>query len=157
MSLFLEYFHCVQAKQCSQFACNGLQATESASLPNLWPKLYSEFMSSRSSLLHHFIQAGLLPSLDLCKAEVKWGGYVAFISQMAESVCGSQQVPWYFTVQGQFLLPGLALLLPHSSHCPQFTLSCKVMLKEKGMCHPETCESYHSGQPRWIPAVSLVG
>lgn len=45
MSLFLEYFLCVQAKQCSQFACSRLQAAESASAPNVGPKLYLEFMS----------------------------------------------------------------------------------------------------------------
>lgn len=61
-----------------------------------------------------------------------------------------------FHSAGQLLLPGLTLLLSHSSHCPQFTPSCKVMLKEKGMCHRETL-SYRLGQPRWSPAVSLAG
>lgn len=44
-SLSLEYFCCVQAKQCSQFACSRLQGAESASTPNVGPKLYLEFMS----------------------------------------------------------------------------------------------------------------
>lgn len=49
----------------------------------------------------------------------------------------------------------VVLALPLFGHCWQFTLSCMVMLKEKGM---SCCKalSYHAGQSRWSPAVILA-
>lgn len=139
-------------KQCSRFACNRLQATESTSPPNPWPKLYFVFMIFIFAPLH----SSWISFLALRKAELKTRWYVAFISQMVETVCGSQQFLGISQCRGSSSCQGWLCFFPTSATAHNSPVPQKAALKGEGMCCCETL-SCHPGQCRWGPGVSLAG
>lgn len=150
---FLEYFCCAQAKQCFQFACTGVKALGSKLLSQCLHCLYFDFMTFLFPPLCSGWTSFFLSSVCVRSEEEGIRG----LHRPSGRNCVWKPVdPQRFTLQGQLPLPRLTLLLPHSSQCPQFCLSCKIMLKEKGLCHPETL-NYYLGQLRWSPAVSFTG
>lgn len=150
---FLEYFCCAQTKQCFQFACNGVKALGSKLLSQCLHCLCFDFMTFLFPLLCSSWTSFFLGCLYV-RSEEK--GICGLHWPSGRSCMWKPVDPQCFTVHRQLPLPRLALLLSHSNQCPQFSLSCKVMLKEKGLCHPETL-NYHLGQHRWSPALSLTG
>lgn len=132
MSLFLEDFHCVQGSQ--------LALRHWVSIP---AKPLARALSYSSSYFLHFIQAGIFPFLALCEAEHVLHQPNGWNSTWAWALA--------FHGAGQHPLLRLALLLPCSSHCPEFLLLCKKV-QERGMCYQEAL-SCHPGQPRQSPVL----
>lgn len=116
---------CVRVTISGRFPlCTGLSALRHwVSIP---AKPLAKALSYCSSYFLHFIQAGVFPFLALCEAEC--------VLHQPNGWDSTWDCALAFHGAGQHPLLRLALLLPCSSHCPEFLLLCKK-LQERGMCH----------------------